>query len=1201
MTRLGIVLGVTLLVCGVALGVWQRVEPDGADDLRRWVVEGPEQPEPVIYKTTIFLDPNGTSTCNGRAVDVAWAKTALASQQFETGGTLRVYCPEAPTGAWSRHSLNDLWISIGDISIVATVQDNEVIGGVTNYKWSGYITDGSMDDVLFSIYAPADDDWHEFDWYIRHTAAVYSRTGANPIGAPEKSNQTHAKEGWAEDQWQVSPGSTVYVGFGGTTGDWEVTPGDPASTALGVTAVVKFSDFNPTPGLSIAQLTVEYNQAQPDFSGLGVVELVATPSTENNPLLEGSGNTLHWYVDGWPGGGREASSSQSMMPPRFYAFAGLAVVDMDDNPYPNVEVWCPAVQVYDETEEAWLPQKKTIAQWNAFTATPTWGIYSWDADPPPDGAVRVLADVYFYIDRDSAIDILRDGVGEEGQEASVTFGHDLRIVIDGWPLSAEDRESSPYVTGIASIVHRTNASLYGPAPALAHDDWVGGGGATSPDVAGDFTVSSAGGSLSLALPSGYEDRLSRVASLTAPLGIPELATVHQADYFYPADGDPEAVYCGRGWPCLRFDFPVLPGPAELTATLTVMTFSHSYLHETGEARQTEYEYSSSTKTYTYPLSVAANGVGYIYLAAPEGEGGDEPDLEVVTNISISGFGEGSWRVGTPYWSLDPNEAITQHYAIKFFENWRYADGGLSAQVDSVMHYALMDTTETNSGHDNPVETNTLRIFEYVQSPNYEIDLSAASSLEGYMGTVTACSDAWTGTYSEAAAEAATVDEDEAVLKGLIACDLKPVVGHNGGAMDAAVRVGVWTTVPGLAYDFTARKLIRGAIHGTGTDGTTLLRAEEVAPVWWRPADLSAGWVQHDAPVTDMAAHWRSDCGPVYHTHDPASILRDYGLGWNTEEDPIVSTGRWAAREYDYQTTIAQSVPGVPWLHFQRGGILHVVWAADSDGVVRYGYVEPWSATPELLTPGDDPFGGTGGYANPCIASHSCGLLVVAATRNGSMEVAQSRDLGATWTPVAGSTLVGDLANGTLAIQDGYLAACGHDGTSIVYRSSSGEGRYVADPLYSGGATEATVCAAAMLSNNQPPRSQVLWHHGALYALVETEGGASLYASDDGGVTWSEVAGTHIATTLRAGNLAWQDGELLACGYTSGGVVRVQSAYDPTRAPEAFYVGGPTSLQVTDGELGSAIECAHGERWVAVVPEELALYRMRAPAEGFEEV
>lgn len=1196
MTRLGIVLGVTLLVCGIALGVWQRVEPDGADAVRRWVVDGPQKPEAMVFSSGFSYSPQG-AYLNGERVDMAGAKTAITDGW---GCDFDIVFMSPPPGSGT---LMEAYFTIAaKVNIDWRLAETFESGGVWYNRFAVLALvgePGEIGDYATYVY-PADGSMQRLSASAKVDAGISTSASANPIGA-DKANQTHAKEGTAADEWYVPEDQYGYASVGSAYHTDLLTAGiGPEIEYFIYSTNLSVPD---TTGTVFAVENIAFSGAEVDASELGPVEIAPGAPYQGYPdriWAAGSGSSISYYFTSGHTTGLWFSGGHSVLAPRMYSFTGLSVVDMDGTAYPDIEVWCPAVQVYDATAEEWQPQKKTVAEWNAATFSDSWGYYSWDADPPPDGAVRLLAAVSFGIDFESASNYYLDGIGS-GLEGFISFLHDLCIVIDGWPLSAEDRTSSPYVTGIASIAHRTNASVYGPTPALAHDDWAGSGGATSPDIAGDFMVSSAGGGISLALPSGYEDRLSRVASLTAPLGIPELATVHQADYFYPGDGDAEACYCGRGWPCLRFDFPVLPGPAELSVTLTAKTYSHSYPHETGEARQTEYDYTPSTTTYTYPLSVAANGVGYIYLAAPDGESGDEPDLEVVTHISISGFGEGSWRVGTPYWSLDPNEAITNHSTLKFFENWRYADGGLSAQVDSVMHYALMDTTETNNGHDNPVEANTLRIFEYVQSPNYEIDLSAASPLKGYIETVTACSDAWEGTYSEAAAEAATVDEDEAVLKTLLACDLKPVVGHNGGAMDVAVRVGVWTTAPGLLYDFTARKIIKGAIHGAGTDGTTLLRAEEVAPVWWRPADLSAGWTQHDAPTTDMAAHWRSGCGPVYHTHDPASILRDYGLGWNTEEDPIVSTGRWAAREYDYQTTIAQSVPGVPWLHFQRGGILHVVWAADSDGVVRYGYVEPWSATPELLTPGDDPFGGTGGYANPCITSHSCGLLVVAATRNGIMEVSQSRDLGATWTPVAGSTLVGDLANGTLAIQDGYLAACGHDGTSIVYRSSSGEGRYVADPLYSGGATEATVCAAAMLSNNQPPRSQVLWHHGALYALVETEGGASLYASDDGGVTWSEVAGTHIATTLRAGNLAWQDGELLACGYTSGGVVRVQSAYDPTRAPEAFYVGGPTSLQVTDGELGSAIECAHGERWVAVVPEELALYRMRAPAEGFEEV
>jgi hypothetical protein len=57
--------------------------------------------------------------------------------------------------------------------------------------------------------------------------------------------------------------------------------------------------------------------------------------------------------------------------------------------------------VYDATAEEWQPQKKTVAGWQTADYSDTWGCYSWDTDPPPDGAVRLLADVTFYIDADS--------------------------------------------------------------------------------------------------------------------------------------------------------------------------------------------------------------------------------------------------------------------------------------------------------------------------------------------------------------------------------------------------------------------------------------------------------------------------------------------------------------------------------------------------------------------------------------------------------------------------------------------------------------------------------------------------------------------------------------------------------------------------------------------------------------------------------
>jgi len=121
-----------------------------------------------------------------------------------------------------------------------------------------------------------------------------------------------------------------------------------------------------------------------------------------------------------------------------------------------------------------------------------------------------------------------------------SFSSDDVVVIAGWPLSATDRTSSPYVSDIASIVHKTEVGIYGLA--LSHTDWVADSAATTPNANGEFEVTEAGGSLTLTLPNNYVERLQRhVPAQTAPEGIPQAYITRQHDYYYAAENYPETT------------------------------------------------------------------------------------------------------------------------------------------------------------------------------------------------------------------------------------------------------------------------------------------------------------------------------------------------------------------------------------------------------------------------------------------------------------------------------------------------------------------------------------------------------------------------------------------------------------------------------------------------------------------------------------
>jgi len=124
--------------------------------------------------------------------------------------------------------------------------------------------------------------------------------------------------------------------------------------------------------------------------------------------------------------------------------------------------------------------------------------------------------------------------------STVSFDHDARICISGWTLDKPSRDCSPYVSDIASIVHKTEVGIYGLA--LSHTDWVADSAATTPNANGEFEVTEPGGSLTLTLPNNYVQRLrEHVPAQTAPEGIPQAYITRQHDYYYSAPTHPETT------------------------------------------------------------------------------------------------------------------------------------------------------------------------------------------------------------------------------------------------------------------------------------------------------------------------------------------------------------------------------------------------------------------------------------------------------------------------------------------------------------------------------------------------------------------------------------------------------------------------------------------------------------------------------------
>lgn len=380
-----VLVGGVVLVAG--LGKMDRADPEG---VREWLIEGPQKPQPqAIHFSATLEAPGDMAITQVTAFDTMTCTVQIMGLD-----------PEVTGNYW--HPLSNLVLEIGSVArCELSPMEGEVYGGAWCHKFAVGRELADPEAEYEIVYIPADGALHDIAVEIKLPMNLLCATEANPIGYPEKASATHAKEWTAEDTWSPMLDGTATVTAGPFTESWAVGTGNVLRRVV-ISGDVQMATGNGLDGESdyFRIVDLAWNAAKIDASHLNE-ELGS--SVDGSLWLTGSGTTIRCWQDDFLGGSPLSAFSigEWVEPPRVYAFTGLDVVDMDGNAISDVEVWCPAVQVYDATAEEWQPQKKTVADWQAASYTDTWGCYSWDTDPPPDGAVRLLADVTFYIDADS--------------------------------------------------------------------------------------------------------------------------------------------------------------------------------------------------------------------------------------------------------------------------------------------------------------------------------------------------------------------------------------------------------------------------------------------------------------------------------------------------------------------------------------------------------------------------------------------------------------------------------------------------------------------------------------------------------------------------------------------------------------------------------------------------------------------------------
>jgi len=288
-----------------------------------------------------------------------------------------------------------------------------VIGGEINYIFD--VGDPGNPDAYWGVvYVPADGELHDFPVVIEYPATLTTTRADAPISP--KTGATHAKERTATDAWVIAEEDDYRITVLGVTKTMTGS-GTPSNPGFGVSAIVIVDSTQPhwSGELDFCRVAnIAWNGAPLDCSLCNLEFepfITGGSNTPENVWLRGSGATLRITEDDYVGTSDTAVTCV-VGRPIVHSFSGLHVTDMDGADLSDLVIWFTGAQWYNANTEEWEYRGYTLAEWQALTLVPNYGLYSWDESPPPDGALRTLATAGFYIDRDSARAHQLDGFAE---------------------------------------------------------------------------------------------------------------------------------------------------------------------------------------------------------------------------------------------------------------------------------------------------------------------------------------------------------------------------------------------------------------------------------------------------------------------------------------------------------------------------------------------------------------------------------------------------------------------------------------------------------------------------------------------------------------------------------------------------------------------------------------------------------------------
>jgi hypothetical protein len=371
---------------------------------------------------------------------------------------------------------------------------------------------------------------------------------------------------------------------------------------------------------------------------------------------------------------------------------------------------------------------------------------------------------------------------------------------------------------------------------------------------------------------------------------------------------------------------------------------------------------------------------------------------------------GTWynsegHLPAPTLSNPGRPASTPHCWAKEFEHFAYKDGGMSAHTDGIFHRAIWWPDQYKP---NTLEKDTGGHLNPLYGAESGIDFTTAFSLAAYLSLIGTSGDAWYATYDSLAADDATVDADDVVLKILDCYDLRPrmvltgVMDNNidgGVELDVALRVGQWTAVPGLQYVWHTDKFIGGQGHGRASDSGRDRSDTDFTSVWRRELGSDDEWLIFEADVdSDNQGHWHSQSGMVEKSYASNVATRyEYAVGPNSTNP--TSIGCFATREFAVGTTykgmsffVVEQMRNVVYvLEYQAGVGIRLVYSSPPDQWYDTGVaLVPYTLPHTVVT---DTDGSPSGYVD------RLSVFYMYHVKDGDLKRLISRDWGNHWVNV----------------------------------------------------------------------------------------------------------------------------------------------------------------------------------------------------------